>query len=183
MVIKIRSALVLGLALLYASTAFAQDDHKLEVTVDYSYVHANPQNNDVIPTFSLNGGGGGFAYYFTRNVGIQAEFQGYGSYTHNFTLPPPLCNGPCTVSAQGNLFTYNIGPIVKFRTKHFEPFVETLFGGAHSNFYVNLKHAAVAPARLASLQATTRLISSSVVASIFRLATISPSGQHSLTIC
>jgi hypothetical protein len=141
MAMKIRSALVLGFALLYASTAFAQDDHKLEVTVDYSYVHANPQNNDVIPAFSLNGGGGGFAYYFTRNVGIQAEFQGYGSYTHNFTLPPPLCNGPCTVSAQGNLFTYNIGPIVKFRPKHFEPFVETLFGGAHSNFYVNLNHA------------------------------------------
>jgi hypothetical protein len=138
---KIRSAIVLASALLYASTAFAQEDHKLEVTVDYSYVHANPQNNDVIPTFSLNGGGGGIAYYFTHHIGIQAEFEGYGSYTHNFTLPPPLCNGPCAVSAQGNLFTYNIGPIVKFRSKHFEPFVETLFGGAHSNFYANLNHA------------------------------------------
>jgi opacity protein-like surface antigen len=27
---------------------------------------------------------------------------------------------------------------VKFRTTHVEPFVETLFGGAHSNFYGNL---------------------------------------------
>jgi len=27
---------------------------------------------------------------------------------------------------------------VKFRTEHFEPSVETLFGGAHSNFYGNL---------------------------------------------
>ncbi len=52
---KIRSALVLGFALLYASTAFAQDDHTLEVTVNYSHVHANPQNNHVIPTFSLSG--------------------------------------------------------------------------------------------------------------------------------
>jgi hypothetical protein len=86
---KIRSALVLGFASLHSSTAFAQDDHKLEVTVDYSYVHANPQNNDVIPTFSLNGGGGGFAYYLTRNIGIQAEFQGYGSYTHPSAVPSP----------------------------------------------------------------------------------------------
>jgi Outer membrane protein beta-barrel domain len=138
---KIRGALVLGFALLYASTAFALDDHKLEVTVDYSYVHANPQNNHVIPTFSLNGGGGGFAYYLTRSVGIEAEFQGYGSYTHYFTLPPPFCSRPCILSAQGNLFTYNIGPIVKFRAVIFEPFVETLFGGAHSNFYANLYQA------------------------------------------
>jgi hypothetical protein len=27
---------------------------------------------------------------------------------------------------------------MKYRTEHFEPFVETLFGGAHSNTYQNL---------------------------------------------
>jgi hypothetical protein len=86
----------------------------------------------------LNGGGGSIAYYFTKLIGIEGEFEGYGSYTHNFTVPPPYCNGRCAVSAQGNLFTYNVGPIVKFRLSHFEPFVETLFGGAHSNFYGNL---------------------------------------------
>ena len=53
---------------------------------------------------------------------------------------PRTSNGPCAVSAQGNLFTYNVGPIVKFPLSHFEPFVETLFGGAHSNFYRNLLH-------------------------------------------
>ena len=124
--------------------AFAQDSPpKVEVSVDYSYVHANPQNNSVIPTFSLNGGGGGVAYYFTKYIGIEAEFEGYGSYTHNFTIPAtsPYClndGAPCPVSAQGNLFTYNVGPIVKFRTKHIEPFVEALFGGAHTNFYGDL---------------------------------------------
>src|SRR5271169_44356 len=127
----------------FGSALFAQDSPKLEVAIDYSYVHANPQNNNVIPTFSLNGGGGSVAYYFSKYVGIVGEFEGYGSYTHNFTIPPtsPFCNNdgdPCPVSAQGNLFTYNVGPIVKFRTKHFEPFVEALFGGAHSNFYGNL---------------------------------------------
>jgi hypothetical protein len=135
---KIRSALMLGAALLFGTVVFAQDDHKLEVTADYSYVHANPQNNNIIPTFSLNGGGGSGAFYFSKYIGIEGEFEGYGSYTHHFTVPPPFCNGPCSVSAQGNLFTYNVGPIVKFRTSHFEPFVEALFGGAHSNFYGNL---------------------------------------------
>ena len=51
------------LALLLSSAACAQDDdHKVEITGDYSYVHANPQNNNIIPTFSLNGGGGSAAY-------------------------------------------------------------------------------------------------------------------------
>jgi len=45
------------------------------------------------------------------------------------------------VKASGNLFTYNAGPVLKYRTEHFEPFVETLFGGAHSNTYQNLQKA------------------------------------------
>ena len=137
---KIRSALVLGVALLFGGLAYAQDDHKIEVTGNYSFIHANPQNNNIIPTFSLNGGGGSGAFYFSKYVGVVAEFEGYGSYTHNLTIPTgAYCSeGPCTVSASGNLFTYNVGPIVKFRTSHFEPFAEALFGGAHSNFYGNL---------------------------------------------
>ena len=55
---KARSVLILGITLLFGSAAIAQDDQKIEGTVDYSYVHANPQNNNIIPTFSLNGGGG-----------------------------------------------------------------------------------------------------------------------------
>src|SRR5246500_4452272 len=142
---KIRGTVILGITLLFGTMAFAQDYYKIEVTGDYSYVHANPQNNNIIPTFSLNGGGGSAAFYFSKLIGIEAEFEGYGRYTHNFTISAgnAACPGtvPCPVSAQGNLFTYNVGPIVKFRPKHFEPFVEALFGGAHSNFYANLSHA------------------------------------------
>jgi outer membrane protein OmpA-like peptidoglycan-associated protein len=52
----------------------------------------------------------------------------------------PACPGlvDCLVTAQGNLFTYNVGPIIKFRTHRVEPFVQAMFGGAHSNFYGNL---------------------------------------------
>jgi len=45
------------------------------------------------------------------------------------------------VKASGNLFTYNVGPVLKYRSEHFEPFVEALFGGAHSNTYQNLQKA------------------------------------------
>ena len=81
----IRSVLIFGIILLFGTVAFAQSDHTIEVTGNYSYIHANPQNNNVIPTFSLNGGGGSGAFYFSKYIGIMAEFEGYGSYTHNFT--------------------------------------------------------------------------------------------------
>lgn len=139
---KIRSALVLGLVLLFGSAAFAQDYPKVEILGDYSYIHANPQNNNIIGTFSLNGGGGGAAFYFNKYIGIEAEFEGYGSLNHTIVIAggTKVCPGvaSCTVVASGNLFTYNVGPIVKYRTHHFEPFVEAMFGGAHSNFYGNL---------------------------------------------
>jgi hypothetical protein len=137
---KSRFSILFVAALLVCSVGFAQDEHKVEITGNYSYIHANPQNNNVIPTFSLNGGGGSAALYFTKYIGVVAEFEGYGSYTHNITINnPAYCSDPpCSVSAQGNLFTYNVGPIVKFRTSHFEPFVEALFGGAHTNFYSNV---------------------------------------------
>jgi len=125
------SMFILGVFLFFGTTAFAQD-HKIEITGDYSYIHANPQNNNIIPTFSLNGGGGSGAFYFSKYLGIVAEFEGYGSYTHNIETDAGL------VSVSGNLFTYNVGPIVKFRTSHIEPFAQAMFGGAHSNLYGNL---------------------------------------------
>jgi hypothetical protein len=33
---KIKRSLILGITLLFGSVAFAQDDHKIEGTVDYS---------------------------------------------------------------------------------------------------------------------------------------------------
>jgi hypothetical protein len=138
-----KKLLFVAFVLLFGSATFAQDTPKVEVAVDYSFVHANPQNNNLIGTFNLNGGGGSIAYYFSKYIGILGEFQGYGSYTRTITIPAgsPFCNNSesnCVVTAQGNLFTYNVGPIFKVRMHHFEPFAEALFGGAHSNFYGNL---------------------------------------------
>jgi hypothetical protein len=33
----------------------APSSRELEITADYSYIHTNPQNNSIVPTFSLNG--------------------------------------------------------------------------------------------------------------------------------
>jgi hypothetical protein len=125
--VRIKSPVVLGIILLVGTVALAQGDHKIEAAVDYSYVCGNPQNNNIIPTFSSSGGGGSIACYFTKYSGIEGEFASYGSCTHNFIAPPTYCTDEtaCNASAQDNLFTHNVRPIVEFRNWHFEPFVDT----------------------------------------------------------
>lgn len=127
-----KKVFLVALVLLFGSAAFAQDQGKAEVSVNYSYIRFNPQNNNVpgLSAFSLNGGGGALSYFFTDLIGIKAEFEGYGSQTR--FLP----NAGGTVSA--NLFTYNVGPVIKLRTGKFQPFAEAMFGGAHSNADVNI---------------------------------------------
>jgi hypothetical protein len=149
---RLRFPVLLVAASVACGVASAQDTPKIEVYGDYSYIYATPQNNNYIKSFALNGGGGGVAAYFSKYIGIEGDFQGYGSYSHSLNVPPPFCNGPgCTIVANGNLFTYNVGPIIKYRSKHFEPFVETMFGGAHSNFYGTLyQHCLTAGCTVAS---------------------------------
>ena len=121
---------VVGLIL--GSVAFAQDNPKVEITGYYSYFRFNPENSGTLSSHSLNGGGADISYFFTQMIGIKAEFGGYQSNSVTFT------NGTSTATASANLFTYNVGPVVKFRSDKFEPFAEVLFGGAHSSFYGNL---------------------------------------------
>jgi Outer membrane protein beta-barrel domain len=129
---KIKSALILVFALLLGSIAFAQDSPKAEVTGYYSYFRFNPENSGTLNSHSLNGGGADISYFFTSMIGIKAEFSGYQSNNVTFT------NNISTATASANLFTYNVGPVVKSRAGKFEPFAEALFGGAHSSFYGNL---------------------------------------------
>jgi hypothetical protein len=136
-----RLIVLVGVTLL-GTAAFAQDYPKVEVPMDYSYMRFNPENSATVSSFSLNGGGGGIIVNLNHWIGIEGEFEGYataGTKTFTFTGSNPVCPLGCTVrSATGNLFTYNIGPIFKYRTPHFEPFIETMFGGAHSNVYGDL---------------------------------------------
>ena len=132
---------MLGIVLLSGTAALAQDHPRVEVPLNYSYMRFNPENSNIVSAFSLNGGGGGVTVYVTHSFGISAEFSGYSSLTKTFVFPQTPnspCPLGCTVTADGNLFTYNVGPVFKHRSQHFEPFVEALFGGAHSNTYQNL---------------------------------------------
>ena len=132
-----KTVILAGLVLLLGSAVYAQDYSKVEISGNYSYMRFVPQNNNIIQSFSLNGGGGAATFFLSSWIGIKAEFEGYGSQTRSFTITnPTICNpavGFCTGNVNANLFTYNVGPVLKARFTHFEPFVEALFGGAHSN--------------------------------------------------
>jgi hypothetical protein len=137
---KIRTVLLVGVALLMGRTAFAQEYSKWEIPVDYSYARGNGAN---IAPFSLNGGGGGIVYNFNRFFGIRGDLQGYGSTTRVFSnvvvVNPLIANTVIPqVSVNGNLFTYMGGPQLRLPTHTFKPFAEFLFGGAHTNTYTNL---------------------------------------------
>jgi hypothetical protein len=137
---KIRTVMLVGVALLMGNTAFAQEYSKWEIPVDYSYARGNGAN---IKPFSLNGGGGGIVYNFNRFFGIKGDLQGYGSTTRVFTnvlvVNPLIANTIVPqVRVNGNLFTYMGGPQLRLPTHTLKPFVEFLFGGAHTNTYTNL---------------------------------------------
>jgi hypothetical protein len=141
---KLRTAIILGIVLLFGTAAFAQDYPRIEIPAYYSYMRFNPENSNIVSSFSLNGGGGGITFFFNHFLGVTAEFNGYASTTQTFNFPA-IANSPCPlgcrVKSSGDLFTYNFGPVLKFRSGKWQPFVEALGGGAHSNTYSNLASA------------------------------------------
>ncbi len=174
---KVRSALILGIALLFGTMAFAQDyDHKIEITGDYSYVHANPQNNNIIPTFSLNGGGGSGAFYFSKYIGIAGEFEGYGSYTHNINTSL----GPLSASAISSLTmlvrSLNTGHHISNHLRYCSAGRTVIFMGVFTA-------PALAAPFSANLRVTMRLISSLAAGSTFCSENTLPLDQQRLIIC
>jgi hypothetical protein len=141
-----KKSLLLALAILFATAAFAQDAPKVEVAADYSYFR-EPQGG-FLPSSSLNGGGVSAAYYFFKHVGLKAEFQDYGTYGQSITVPASTqgCNSlsDCQLSVSGSVFTYTVGPVLRFHVKRFEPFAEVMVGGAHNNIYRNIYNACTA---------------------------------------
>jgi hypothetical protein len=127
---KIRSVIVLGVALLLGTVASAQDYPKIETAPAFMYIRTTPQSNvfivpgAVIKAQSLNcaGGGGTIAYNVTSLVGIAADLGGCKIFSNAYGLGNTI---------DGNEFTYLFGPRLTFRnSSRFEPFAELNFGGA-----------------------------------------------------
>jgi len=68
---------LLAVSSILGGAAYAQDHPKVEVTGYYSYFRFNPENSGTLSSHSLNGGGGEVSLYFSRMIGIKAEFAGY----------------------------------------------------------------------------------------------------------
>ena len=141
---KIRAALIVVALMLFGFTAWSQDHPKVEVSIDYSYVHYAAidftfHDTSIGRTYNLNGGGGAVVWNLSRYLGLKGEFQGYGSQTRNIFLPPgnPYFPAGGAADVSGNLFTYMFGPQFGKRYGIFRPYVQGLVGGAHSNVYGN----------------------------------------------
>jgi Outer membrane protein beta-barrel domain len=109
---------VLGALLLSAVAASAQEVAipKVEVGLDYSWLHVNSANYDYQRTG--NGGSGYFEYNVNPVLGLVADFGGYAN---------------TRTGINDKALTYLFGPRLNLR--HFArwtPYMQFLFGGAHA---------------------------------------------------
>ena len=117
-----RSLVLAGFLLLTAGTALAQQDYPtIETAPAFMYIRtASPFQgaND----FNCVGGGGTFAYNFSKYLGMAADLGGCKVLNQNDTIIGSQLNG--------NEFTYVFGPRVTLRNNSkFQPFFEVNFGG------------------------------------------------------
>lgn len=126
---KIRSAIVLGTALLFGSAAYAQDYPKIETAPAFMYIRTSANfkpfsvNGQTVTPQALNcaGGGGTLAYNVSSLVGIAADLGGCKIFSNAYGLGNTV---------DGNEFTYLFGPRFTYRSgSKFEPFGEVNFGG------------------------------------------------------
>jgi opacity protein-like surface antigen len=119
----IRASIVICLLVsCFTIFAYAQEGAALkgEVFGGYQYLHANTGISGV-DSFSLNGWNAAVNGYFTRNLGVTADFSGsYGT---------PSFLG---VGVNTKFHTFMFGPAVRFpNSSRVTPFAHALFGGGH----------------------------------------------------
>lgn len=100
--------------------AFAQDAPKAEVFGGYQYTNADVGGVDRI---NLNGWNAQLNGYFTRNLGISADFSGaYGSPDAGLGLG----------GIDTKIHSFMFGPVVRVPMGKATPYVHALFGGTHA---------------------------------------------------
>jgi len=119
---------VVGLLLLTAGLALAQDYPTVETSPQFMYIRTPisfniPGGPSVSQSFNCAGGGGTLAYNFSSLVGIAADLGGCKYFGQ--TVPAPISS-----NINGTAFTFLFGPRLTFRSKSpFQPFAELNFGG------------------------------------------------------
>src|SRR5271167_376705 len=120
--------ILVGLTLLTASLALAQDYPKVETSPAFMYIRTPisftiPGGPSVSQSFNCAGGGGTLAVNFSSLIGFAADLGGCKYFGQ--TIPAPISS-----NINGTAFTFLFGPRLTFRSKSpFQPFAELNFGG------------------------------------------------------
>jgi len=111
------------LVTLWCVAGWAQSNAKAEVFGGYQY--SNLSDSIATKRLSSNGWNAGFAYYFSRCVGLKADLGGaYATDNTSGYQPFGVRN-----------YTYTFGPVFSARKdKRLTPFGEALFGGYHGKY-------------------------------------------------
>jgi len=128
---------LLALVIFFGLTANAQELPKIDASVNYSYLRANPGTSG-FNGFNLNGGSASAAYNLKDWVSGVADFGGYHVGTDS------------GVNVDDHMLTYLFGPRFTYRGhRRISPFGQVLFGGARAGsgvFATSNSHTAFATA-------------------------------------
>jgi len=112
-----KSVAIIGVILLFAIVAAAQDTPRMETFLGYTYVRANSATN--VPSFSANGGSGQYAYNFNKWISGVADLGA----VHNGNIGGlPL---------DSTFANFLFGPRISLRYSRFRPYFQVLWGGVY----------------------------------------------------
>ena len=119
--------------LAFSVSAIAQDFSKIDAFAGYSFVRFRSDfkdkgGNAVSTRTNLNGAIGSVAFNTTKSIGIVAEFGG----CHYSKITAKQSSGSQSLNASATVISYLFGPRISIRKERITPFVQALFGGAHS---------------------------------------------------
>jgi peptidoglycan-associated lipoprotein len=109
--------IALAATLLYGAALSAQEVQvpKVEIGLNYSWLHVNSANYDYQRTG--NGGSGTFEYNLNKTIGLVGDFGGYANTRKGI---------------DDKALTYLFGPRYNWRHSKLNPYVQFLFGGAYA---------------------------------------------------
>jgi hypothetical protein len=124
--------LLFSAALLIASVAAASDFSTAEAFLGYNWVRFNPSVAGVsVPSFDLNGGNAQLVFHFHRDIGLVLDVGAVHSGT-SFNIANTVSSRQPGIDH--TLTNFVLGPrYTAHWKKHWMPFAQALFGGAHSS--------------------------------------------------